>query len=267
MPHRAARGLDRHGFILPEVSLDRVRPPYPPVIAALREQCGAAFPSNLHSLYVAGSVVKGTACPGQSDLDALAVMQVAPTPADKEAARRVAAAVAGSFPFITEVSILLAGRDAILSEDERNDMGFFVKILCACVAGEDLGAHLPQYRPTVALARGTNGNIRALLDDRRRRLASTSDPADVAAICRGIMRKIVRTGFTLVMPRYHGWTSDLERSAAIFASYYPLQSAVMQEALILAQVPATEKTTVLALIDTLGTWLADEYERVIVGTG
>jgi hypothetical protein len=36
MADRAAHGLDRHGFILPEVSLARVRPPYPEVIAARR---------------------------------------------------------------------------------------------------------------------------------------------------------------------------------------------------------------------------------------
>src|SRR5215217_5292624 len=105
IPHRAARGLDRHGFILPEVSLDRVRPPYPPVIAALREQCRAVFRSDLHSLYLTGSVVKGTARPGQSDLDALAVLQVAPAPAHEELARRVADAVAERYPFVTEVSL------------------------------------------------------------------------------------------------------------------------------------------------------------------
>jgi predicted nucleotidyltransferase len=265
MADHAARGLDRHGFILPEVSLARVRPPYAPVIAALSEQCRVVFLSDLHSLYLTGSVVKGTARPGQSDLDALAVLQVAPTLAHEESAQRIADAVAERFPFVTEASLLLACREAILSEEQRNDMGFFVKSLCICVAGEDLGEHLPRYRPSVALACGTNGNIRLLLDDRRRRLVSTSDPADVAAICRGIMRKIVRTGFTLIMPRYQGWTSDLERSASIFASYYPCQSAAMQEALILAQVPSTEKTPVLAVIDTFGAWLADEYDRVIWG--
>src|SRR5215217_2412001 len=141
LPHRAARGLDRHGFILPEVSLDRVRPPYPQVITVLRERCGVAFSSSLHSLYLTGSVVKGTARLGQSDFDVLAVLEGAPTPEHEESARQVAAAVAGIFPFITEVSIVLASRGAILSEEERDDMGFFVKILCACVAGEDLGEH------------------------------------------------------------------------------------------------------------------------------
>ena len=267
MADRAARGLDRQGYILPEVSLAWVRSPYPPVIAALREQCRTVFLSDLHSLYLTGSVVKGTARPGQSDLDALAVLQVAPAPAHEELARRVADAVAERYPFVTEVSLLLAGREDILSEEERYDMGFFVKSLCVCVAGKDLGEHLPQYRPSIALAGGTNGNIRLLLDDRRRRLVSTTDPAEVAAICRGIMRKIVRTGFTLVMPRYQGWTSDLTRSATIFASYYPSQSEAMQEALTLAQVPSTEKTRVLTLIDTFGAWLAGEYDRVILGTG
>ena len=94
-----------------------------------------------------------------------------------------------------------------------------------------LGQRLPKYRPSVALARGTNGNIRQLLTDRRQHIIDSTDPAEVAAICRGIMRKIVRTGFTLVMPRYHGWTSDLEQAATIFAVYYPVEAAAMNEAL------------------------------------
>jgi hypothetical protein len=260
------RGLDGRGFIRPEVSLAQVRPPYPAVIDSLRDASQGAFADHLHSLYLTGSVVKGTARPGASDLDALAVLRVAPEPAHEAAARRVAQGLEGQFPFLPDVSLLLFARDTILSEAERHDLGFFVKCLCVCLDGEDLREALPEYRPSVALARGTNGNIRRLLADRRQRLVASTDPAEVAAICRGIMRKIVRTGFTLVMPRYHGWTSDVEEAARIFASYYPDEAAAMHEALALAQAPSTARGPVLAVIDTLGVWLAAEYDRVILGT-
>jgi uncharacterized protein len=261
----AERGLDDHGYIRPEVSLAFVAGAYRPVIAELREQNRIALGDHLHSLYLTGSVVKGTARPGVSDLDALAVVRVTPAPEHEEAAHRVARVVAERFPFLTDVSLLLFDRATVLSEAQRYDMGFFVKCLCACVDGEDLGNRLGRYRPSVALARGTNGNIRRLLADRRRRLETTIDPAEVASICRGIMRKIVRTGFTMVMPRYQGWTSDLEPAVTIFASYYPEQAGPMRVALALAQAPSTEKTRVIDLLDSMGLWLADEYDRVIMG--
>jgi uncharacterized protein len=262
----AQRGLDNRGFIRSEVSLAQVRPPYPAVIEGLRDACRRAFADQLHSLYLTGSVVKGTARPGQSDLDALVVLRVAPEPAHEAAARQVAQELARRFAFLPEVSLLLFARDTILSDAERNDLGFFVKCLCACIDGDDLREQLPEYQPTLALARGTNGNFRRLLDDRRQRLVAAEDPTEVVAICRGIMRKIVRTGFTLVMPRYHGWTSDLEQAATIFATYYPDKAAAMRAALALSHVPSTNKRRVLAVIDTLGVWLADEYDRLILGT-
>jgi uncharacterized protein len=261
------RGLDRAGFIRPEVAPSRVTPPYLPVVDHLRDRCRAAFAEDLHGLYLTGSVVKGSARPGVSDLDALAVLRVPPT-ADHEAlARGVADAVAARHPFLVGASVGLCHRDVVLSRAQRYDMGFFVKCLCACVDGDDLAAQLPRYRPSRALARGTNGNIRRLVDDRRARLAATTDPGVVAFLCRGIMRKIVRTGFTLVMPRYRGWTSDLEPSVAIYAAYYPEQAAAMRAALALAQTPSGDRRSVLAVLDTLGAWLAEEYDRVILGRG
>jgi hypothetical protein len=260
-------GLDLDDFILPEVALCRVTPPYLPVAADLREGCRAAFADDLHSLYLCGSMVKGTAQPGVSDLDGLAILRVAPGASHEARGRDVAQAIEVRHRFLAGATVGLYHHDDIVGEAQRYDMGFFVKCLCACIDGEDLAARLPRYRPSVALARGTNGNFRPLLDDRRQRLADTADPGVVAFVCRGIMRKIVRTGFTLVMPRYRGWTSDLERSAAIFAMYYPDQRGAMQAALALARSPSADKRSVLAILDALGEWLGEEYQRMIMGAG
>lgn len=266
LPSAANRGLDPAGFILPEVDISRIAPHYQPIVDYLRQQCRAAFVGDLHSLYLAGSIVKGTAVPGVSDLDAIAVLRLAPDAGHEALAREVERAVEARHPILTHATLDLFHCDDILSRAQRYDMGFFVKCLCACVDGEDLAADLPRYRPSRALARGANGNVRRLLTDRRERVATT-DPATIAAICRGIMRKIIRTGFTLVMPRYRGWTSDLEPSVAIFAAYYPTQAAAMHDALALARTPSGDQQVVLNILDTLGIWLADEYDREILSRG
>ncbi len=165
---------------------------------------------------------------------------------------------------LSEASLGLAWVEDILSERERFDMGFCVKCLCACIVGEDLAASLPRYRPSIALARGTNGNIRQAIDDRRERLMWTKEPAIVKRLCRGIIRKIIRTGFTLVMPRYGGWTSELDPCVEVFGLYYPEQRAAMNVALTLARAPSADRAQVLAILDSLGAWLVQEYDRVIL---
>jgi hypothetical protein len=261
---RDDHGLDDDGFIRPEVSLAWVSAPYAPVVEqtvlVVRQRLGA----RLHSLYLCGSIVKGTAVPHRSDLDALAALHGAPTDADHAAARRAADEIGAAFPFLSDVSIRPRSAEVILSDDERFDMGFFVKCLCVRVDGEDLGARLPRYTPSLALARGTNGNVGLLVADRRARLAELDDPASIRFICRGIMRKLLHTAFTLVMPRHGGWTSDLERSAAIFGRYYPTRRAAMEIVLRLAREPSDDKAVVLAILDTTGAWLVGEYERAIM---
>jgi hypothetical protein len=69
------------------------------------------------------------------------------------------------------------------------------------------------------------------------------------------------------MPRHGGWTSDLERSAAIFGRYYPTRRAAMERVLRLAREPSGDKALVLAILDSTGAWLVGEYERTIMQTG
>jgi hypothetical protein len=258
------RGLDDDGFIRPEVSLARLTAPYTPVaehtVKVVRRHLGP----RLHSLYLCGSIVKGTAVPNRSDLDALTALHGVPTDADHAAVRQAADEIGAAFPFLTDVSLGPWSAEDILSEDERYDMGFFVKCLCVRVDGEDLGASLPRYTPSLALARGANGNIGRLLADRRTRLAELDDPAAIWHLCRGIMRKILHTAFTLVMPRHGGWTSDLARSATIFGRYYPTRRAAMERVLRLAREPSGDKALVLSVLDSTGVWLVGEYERTIM---
>jgi hypothetical protein len=80
-----------------------------------------------------------------------------------------------------------------------------------------------------------------------------------------VTRKLVRTGFTLVMPRWGGWTSDLSVAAEVFGRYYPAQAQAMAGAAVLARAPVADAAIVPDLIGGLGGWLAQEYGQVIGG--
>ena len=69
----------------------------------------------------------------------------------------------------------------------------------------------------------------------------------------------MRTGFTLVMPRWGGWTSDLDESAAVFGHYYPARADQMRVAAAVGRAPAADRAVLGMLIGDLGPWLAAEY--------
>lgn len=255
------RGLDSQGYIEREGSLGRVGDAFRPVVAAARDRVAETFGKRLDSAYLYGSVPRGAARAGRSDLDLLLVLREEPTPDDRADADAVASAVDKEFTEVDGVGILLSSRAAVLSELETYDLGWFVACLCTPLLGEDLAEFLPRYRPDSLLARETNGDL-ALFLPRWRAQAADADPDELRALVRRASRHLVRTGFTLVMPRWGGWTSDLTEMAAAFARYYPQWADPMRAAAAMALEPAADAAALREYADVIGPWLAEEYTAV-----
>ncbi|MEV7145986.1 nucleotidyltransferase domain-containing protein [Streptomyces sp. NPDC093084] len=256
-------GLDPLGFIEREGSHARVPLVFRPVVAAVRDRLLEVFGARLDSAYLYGSVPRGTARVGRSDLDLVVVLRAEPAGGDRDAARALGEAVDKEFPQIDGVGILLYSRARVLDERERYDVGWFVACQCTPLLGEDLAEFLPRYRPDSLLARETNGDLAGLLPRWRRRIATAGDSEEaLRPLVRFMSRHLVRTGFTLVMPRWNGWTSDLGEMAEAFAGYYPERGGQLRRAAELGQEPVGDRVVLRSYVDDLGPWLADEYARV-----
>jgi hypothetical protein len=64
------------------------------------------------------------------------------------------------------------------------------------------------------------------------------------------------------MPRWGGWTSDLDRSAALFGGFYPDRAEQMRLAVSVGRSPAPDPAVLDVLIEDLAPWLAAEYTAV-----
>ncbi|WP_405491433.1 nucleotidyltransferase domain-containing protein [Streptomyces sp. NBC_00096] len=253
------KGLDAYGYFEREGSLGQVRAAFVPVVAAARERIAEAYGPRLHSAYLYGSVPRGTARPGRSDLDLLIALHHEPSDEDRDTTEVLARALDEEFDAIDGVGVLLYGKDRLLSEQERYDLGWFLACLCTPLLGADLAEHLPRYRPDGLLARETNGDLAELLPRVRDRIRAAATPDEYRKLCRGVSRHLVRTGFTLVMPRWGGWTSDLAESAEVFARYYPERADQMRAAAAAALDPVADPAVLRAYTEDLGPWLAEEY--------
>ncbi|MFE7653537.1 nucleotidyltransferase domain-containing protein [Streptomyces bottropensis] len=256
-----ARGLDSQGYIEREGALARVGEDFRPVVVAARERVAQLFEGRLDSAYLYGSIPRGRARPGRSDLDLLLVLRGEPAEADRAAARSLDEALDARFPQIDGAGTLLVCRAQVLSDLERYDLGWFLACLCTPLLGEDLARELPRYRPDSLLARETNGDLALHLPRWRARLAAADDDAR-RRLVRGWSRRLVRTGFTLVMPQWNGWTSDLREMAQAFGEYYPERAAQMRAAAVAGYEPDADVGVLRSYLDDLGPWLAQEYARV-----
>ena len=258
-----AKGLDAQGYMAREGSLGRVPHPFRPVVAAARDRLLDAFGARLHSAYLYGSIPRGTARVGRSDLDLLVILREEPTDTDRDGARALDEALDKEFGQIDGSGTLLCSRAQVLSDLERHDLGWFVACLCTPLLGEDLAEYLPRYRLDSLLARETNGDLALLLPRWRDRVAATADTDEARRpLVRFMSRRLVRTAFTLVMPRWNGWTSDLREMAEVFAAYYPERAAQMRSAAVLGYRPTGDAAVLRSYLDDLGPWLAQEYARV-----
>ncbi|MCZ0987795.1 nucleotidyltransferase [Streptomyces diastatochromogenes] len=234
-----------------------------PVVAAALDRLLDAFGTRLHSAYLYGSIPRGTARVGRSDLDLLVALLDEPADDDREAVRALGEALDKEFPQIDGVGTLLYSRARLLSDPETYDLGWFVACLCTPLLGDDLAEYLPRYRPDSLLARETNGDLALLLPRWRERIASTGDSEKARRpLVRFMSRHLVRTGFTLVMPRWNGWTSDLREMAEVFGAYYPERAAELRRAAEYGYEPVGAPDVLRSYVDDLGPWLAAEYARV-----
>ncbi|MFI5984448.1 nucleotidyltransferase domain-containing protein [Streptomyces sp. NPDC051555] len=255
----AHRGLDSEGFIEREGSLGRVPAPFRDVVATARTRIAEAYGQRLHSAYLYGSVPRGTARPGRSDLDLLLALHREPTGEDRDTAEVLARGLDLDFAQTDGAGILLHGKETLLSEAERHDLGWFLACLCTPLLGADLAEHLPRYRPDALLARETNGDLDDVLATARERAAAARTDGELRKLNRFLARRLVRTGFTLVMPRWGGWTSDLAESAEVFGGYYPGRADQMRAAAAEGLDPGPDREVLRRHLDELGPWLAAEY--------
>ncbi|MFD3699452.1 nucleotidyltransferase [Streptomyces sp. NPDC058646] len=252
------RGLDADGYVDREGSLGRVQAEFRALVAAARARIAEAYGPRLHSAYLYGSVPRGTARPGRSGLDLLLVLHREPAGEDRDTAEVLARGLDEDFPEVDGVGILLHAKDTVLGDEQRYDAGWFLACLCTPLLGADLAEHLPRYRPDSRLARETNGDLSLLLP-RWRAAVRDAAPEEYRGLSRAFARRLVRTGFTLVMPLWGGWTSDLTESAEIFGRYYPGRASQMRAAAAVALEPVGDPEVLRGYTEDLGPWLAAEY--------
>lgn len=263
-------GVDEDGLVVREGDLARVPPAFARVVAAFEDAARTAFDADpaahggaLHSLYLYGSIPRGTAQVGTSDLDGQVLLTREPTDDDRALVRRLEADLGRRHPEVSHVGILLDSFEALTHPADRHDGGFHLRVLCTPLWGPDAGELVAPHRVDLDLARGVQTGWREAIARLRERVEEVAsgpraeeqehDQHDheqqEREVCRATGRRLARVAFSWLAPRWGGWSSDPGVMREVVTALEPDWAEPMAEAVELGWGGRTDLAAAHRLLD------------------
>jgi hypothetical protein len=245
---------DEAGYLISESSIENIREPWLSAAKALVAGYQEHLGNSLDSIYIRGSVARGTGIEGVSDLDAIILIKGEVANVDLSWKQNFLRDLKTAYPFCngfdadaTSLEEVMAGQHPITS--------FNIKILGAHAFGEDIRPLLPPMRPEDG-ASVTKWFDQEHLENKIAHLRETpQEKLNVKTECKWLAKHILRVGYELVMQRDQSYTRDLYTSWEIFSKYYPEKSAEMRQVLELAINHTEDRERVLAMLEGIGQWV------------
>ncbi|HLZ15101.1 MAG TPA: nucleotidyltransferase domain-containing protein [Candidatus Saccharimonadales bacterium] len=263
-------GLDSNGFILSEVSQENILPQYRSVIDASIAALKTTLPDVVHSVYVYGSVARGNAIPGKSDLDMLVIFKRKLTQQEQDALKGLQESLSSQHKtLVREVGIADATctYDEMLDSTNKYGWGAYLKILCVCVDGEDLTERFEQFKISPDIAIGFNGDASKAIQSAIEKITNAKTDDDAAKAAAIVARKLIRTCYMMVMTRAQVWTTRLSEQAELFLRYFPEKQGFIRTLQSWIDTPSTDREAILKVLRGDCRWVIDNFEAEAKVTG
>lgn len=242
--------VDSEGQLVNPASMEKIQEEWLPVVSDIVEKYKAEYGSTLHSVYVRGSVGKGDAVAGISDVDTFAYVTSKKEEIKTDWMDLSEKEMLVKYPFIQGVELNV---DPV--GDASNDRILILQ--SACVYGPDLGKMMSKIK----VGKETLSHVYSFAKDLSwfdEWYLKTQEPEEIKSCCMWLMKRFLRTGLELIMERAGLYTRDLYPSYKVFAEYYPEKDAEMKEVLYLTLNPTDDLGLIKRVRDNLGSWLEEQ---------
>jgi hypothetical protein len=192
---------DSEGYLINECNWDSIQLPWLTLVESLRSICIETLGDRLHSLYLRGSVPRGQAILNISDLDSIVIIQEGITHELTAKIMAIEEQLEKPYRFCHKVEIIPIS----YSNVQQSHWQAILQTQGLCIYGEDLRSQFPQFKPNLDLvshAFHLEEDL-AVTQVRLRQIPANSSNWEsvVKQKCRWINKRIVRTGFELVMQK------------------------------------------------------------------
>lgn len=183
------------------------------------------FKGEIHSIYMCGSIPKGTAIPFKSDAD-FTIVCVNPKDIDYERLSNIKGRLLEEYPILTKIDTVICSIDDVLSKP--NEWGFWVKIICVCVYGDDVGEKVPPIIISPEFILDLNTETKEEVDRVHRGLLSnTSDNTLKTRYIKGYSKRLIRALYSLVLEDTGVWQDDIIMMKNAILNYCEIDSTLV----------------------------------------
>ena len=204
--------VDSDGFLQNNADFLKIKPDFKKVKQDVKQAYLENLSPALHSCYLTGSIPRGTAVPGFSDLDAFAVLKEGFSADDHLSwITQVKAQLLNQHSEVTDIQMEVWEWNDIFGVP-RNYLSEFqviLKLNSVCCYGEDLSQEILSIKPDVALANTEMIQLKPDIEEALAKLARDKRPEHVQFWCKKIMKNLIRAGFYMVIPNEKAFSRDL----------------------------------------------------------
>ncbi len=250
--------VNDNGYIVNQSSIEKITQPWSNIVSDIVEAYKKHIPNNIHSIYIKGSVSRGTPIKGISDIDCLALLHdVNIDTSWKDSLKKD---LESKYPFCTDFD--LVDKDVKKITDGKNKIApVLLKTMATCVYGKDVIRDLPDIKPGKESLICTYG-FKNFINKKIELLNNKDESIDIKSQCKYIMKRILRTAFELVMEKEESFTRDLYPCYELFSKNYPEKEKEMKEVLFLAINNTDDKEKILEILNGIGIWITEKVENI-----
>ncbi|HDY7522404.1 TPA: nucleotidyltransferase domain-containing protein [Vibrio vulnificus] len=237
------RGLDKQGFILNAYSPTHIQPEFKTVVDAVVVELLSQLPDQIDGIYLYGSIARGNAVAGHSDLDISIVLKTPISQTQRAIFQTISKATAKTYSQVSKLDIDPGYLNDILTLQEKYHWQFWLKHCCCCIWGSDLSVQFQPYKPSLEIALALNGDLPHFLQHMAPSFADMSE----VNIAKVLGKKLVRAAYYFVAENDGSWYTDLSQCIRVAKEYYPHQSDDLELAYLFTLGNLTSKSDAFAL--------------------
>lgn len=249
-------GIDADGYILTVPNVE-VQPQFQDLLADVCMTLTRSEPL-LDGIYLYGSVARGDAVPGVSDLDLTLILHSPPASQDLEMLESKRRTLESRHTEVIKIDFDIGSRSEVLAADNRLSWGYWLKHHCRCLWGNDLTRRFDRFKPSRDIAIAINGDFESVLTRYADLIDQAATPTQSLRLQREASRKLIRSTQVLRSEQELMWPQTLEEHVELFVQHYPCMRMQMFFFLSQARNPYAKPKEFTAHLRNFLIWMASE---------
>lgn len=181
---------------------------YKEFVESFKIQLIDEFGEKIHSIYMCGSIPKGTAIPFKSDAD-FTILCEDSSVIDGDKIASIKEKTLKEFPLVTKIDTVICTLDDV--RNKPNEWGFWIKIVSINIYGVDFSETVPPIVISKRFVLDLNSDTEKAINRVSQALINSTDNKMKDRYIKGYSKKLIRALYSLVLEEVGEWQDDISK--------------------------------------------------------